>query len=391
MKRLLTLLILALLLSSLSLSAQDTSRQTEQKKRLEEEIEFINRQLKEILSKEKASTLELTLIRKKISNRMTIIEGIDKEIAEIGRNINDKNRSIQTLQREIDTLESYYARLVRNTYKNRDTKVWFMYLFASESIGQGYRRFSYLKNLAAVVNMQGVKIREKQAQLELEKRELENMKKEAETTRAEREKEYKELLREETMSRQVADNLAKSRKQQMRELEKKRQQVERLNREIESILSKTVKTQQKEKTPIDYTLSGMFEQNKGKLPWPVAKGVVVGKYGVHYHPVYKNLKLPENNGIDISTSKNAEVLCVFDGVVKQIIMMPGYNQCVLVQHGSYFTFYCKLKKVNVKNGDKVTTGEPIGILNEEGNTSELHFQIWKGTTKQNPTVWLRPR
>ena len=389
MKRL--LLIVSLLLFSLGASAQDVSRQSEQKKRLEEEIEFINRQLKEILSKEKASTLELTLIRKKISNRKTIIEGIDKEIAEIGRNINAKTRSIQTLQREIDTLESYYARLVRNTYKNRDTKVWFMYLFASESIGQGYRRFSYLKNLANIVNEQGIKIREKQAQLELEKKELENMKKEAEATRAEREKEYKELLREETMSRQVADNLSKSRKQQMRELEKKRQQVERLNREIESILSKTVKTQQKEKTPIDYTLSGMFEQNKGKLPWPVAKGVVVGKYGVHYHPVYKNLKLPENNGIDISTSKNAEVLCVFDGVVKQIIMMPGYNQCVLIQHGNYFTFYCKLKKVNIKNGDKVTTGEPIGILNEEGNTSELHFQIWKGTTKQNPAVWLRPR
>ena len=389
MKRL--LLILVLLLPFSSLSAQDTSRQSEQKKRLEEEIEFINKQLKEILSKEKASTLQLTLISRKISNRKAIIEGIDKEIAEISRNINAKNHSIRTLQREIDTLESYYARLVRNTYKNRDTKVWFMYLFASESLGQGYRRFSYLKNLADVVNAQGVKIKEKQAQLEREKKELENMKKKAEATRAEREQEYKELLREETISRQVADNLAKSRKQQMRELERKRRQVEKLNREIESILSKAVKTQQKEKTPIDYTLSGMFEQNKGKLPWPVAKGVVIGKYGVHYHPVYKNLKLPENNGIDISTSRNAEVLCVFDGVVKQIIMMPGYNQCVLIQHGTYFTFYCKLKKVNVKTGDKVATGEPIGILNEEGNTSELHFQIWKGTTKQNPAVWLRPR
>ncbi|NMB36655.1 MAG: peptidoglycan DD-metalloendopeptidase family protein [Bacteroidales bacterium] len=385
------LLFIIALFSCLGLSAQDTSRQAEQKKQLEEEIEFINKQLREILSKEKASTLELTLIRKKISNRKAIIESIDREIAETTRKINAKNRSIQTLQREIDTLESYYARLVRNTYKNRDTKVWFMYLFASESLGQGYRRFSYLKNLSNVVNAQGVKIREKQTKLELEKRELEEMKKQAEINRAEREKEYKELLNEETMSRQVANNLAKSRKQHTRDLEKKRRQVEQLNREIESILNKTIKTQKKEKTPIDYTLSGMFEQNKGKLPWPVAKGVVVGKYGVHYHPVYKNLKLPENNGIDISTSKNAEVFCVFDGVVKKIIVMPGYNQCVLVQHGNYFTFYCKLKKVNVRNGDKVSTGEPIGILNEEGNTSELHFQIWKGTTKQNPVLWLRKR
>ena len=157
MKRL--LLILVILLHFLSLSAQDTSRQSEQKKRLEEEIEFINTQLKEILSKEKASTLQLTLISRKISNRKAIIEGIDKEIAEISRNINAKNHSIRTLQREIDTLESYYARLVRNTYKNRDTKVWFMYLFASESLGQGYRRFSYLKNLADVVNAQELKLK----------------------------------------------------------------------------------------------------------------------------------------------------------------------------------------------------------------------------------------
>ena len=118
------------------------------------------------------------------------------------------------------------------------------------------------------------------------------------------------------------------------------------------------------------------------------QGVVTGKFGIHNHPVYKNLKLPENNGIDITTDKNASAYCVFDGVVKQILVMPGYNQCVLVQHGEYFTFYCKISGVSVKPGQKVKTGDRIGIIDADGASSTLHFQIWKGTTKQNPESWL---
>ena len=105
--------------------------------------------------------------------------------------------------------------------------------------------------------------------------------------------------------------------------------------------------------------------------------------------MYKNIKLPENNGITISTDKGAEVHCIFEGTVKQIVVMPGYGQCVLVQHGEYFTFYCNLRKITVKAGQKISTGQVLGYLESDGRNSSIHFQIWKGTQKQNPESWLR--
>ena len=139
----------------------------------------------------------------------------------------------------------------------------------------------------------------------------------------------------------------------------------------------------------DYKLSGEFASNKGRLPWPVDGGVVVEKFGQHNHPVFKNIKMPYNNGVNISAPAGSRVKAVFDGVVKQILVIPGYNQCVLVQHGSYFTFYCKLKEVSVKAGQNVRTGGVIGVADVEDGNSLLHFELWKGTEKQNPELWLR--
>ena len=136
-------------------------------------------------------------------------------------------------------------------------------------------------------------------------------------------------------------------------------------------------------------LSGSFSLNKGKLPYPVSSGVIVEQFGEHPHPTLKNVKLPFNNGINISTRPGSTVKVVFDGVVKQVIAVPGYNQCVLVQHGQYFTFYCKLAKVSVKVGDKLSTGATIGTLETGSSTATLHFELWNGTTKQNPEHWLK--
>ena len=112
-------------------------------------------------------------------------------------------------------------------------------------------------------------------------------------------------------------------------------------------------------------------------------------FGQHYHPVFTKVKLPFNNGINIALEKGTEVKAVFNGVVKQIVVMPGYGKCVLVQHGNYFSFYCRLGSVSVKAGDKVSTGEVIGRIDTIDNLNQLHFQIWQGTKPQNPESWLR--
>ena len=117
--------------------------------------------------------------------------------------------------------------------------------------------------------------------------------------------------------------------------------------------------------------------------------VVVDSFGEHYHPVYTNVKMPFNNGINIAVSKNTAAKAVFDDTVKNIMVMAGYNQCVLVQHGGYFTFYCKLASVNVKAGDKVKTGDVIGRVDTISGETQLHFELWEGRYPCDPEVWLK--
>ena len=387
MKKAILLILLAL--CAATAFGQDVSKQTERKRKIEEEIQFIDNQLKTISSKQKDTTEQLSLIRKRVLNRKSLIGDLDRRIAVINDEMTAKQREINRLQKELDTLEVYYDKLVYNTYKNRDTKIWFMYILSSRSIGQGYRRFAFLKNLAGEVSTQAGKMREKQAELTEEREKLAAIKAEAVSAKTERETEYRKLVAEEKKSQDDIKRLAKSEKQYRADLAAKKKEIEKLDREIRQTLKTTVAQQKKDNTKVDTALSGKFQQNKGKLPWPLKQGVVTEHFGVHNHPVYTNLKLPDNPGITFSTTKGADVFCVFDGEVRKILVMPGYNQCVLVQHGDYFTLYCKLSKVSVKSGQKVATGDKLGTLEVEGNSSSLHFQLWKGTDKQDPERWLK--
>ena len=167
----------------------------------------------------------------------------------------------------------------------------------------------------------------------------------------------------------------------------KKKEAEALEREIK----KAIANSKKSAVAVDYTLTGKFADNKGKLPWPVT-GSITSRFGKQYHPVFKSLQLPPNNGITIAVSPEAEVTAVFDGVVSQVSILPGYHQCILVQHGGYFTLYSKIKTAFVKQGDKVTTGQKLGTVDTIGGETTFHFEIWnEKTTPQNPEVWLRPR
>ena len=376
----------ALMIAALPAAAQDTSNKKAAIAKLKEEIQFIDKELKAASSKHKESYNHLLLLQKKSASRKKLVAESDRAIKDLKDSIYLKDRQIGALQAEVDTLEKYYSTLVYNTYKNRDNRVWFMYLLSSQNPGQGYRRYSYLKNLAATMNADAQEILAAKENLAVEKAALTGMYNQAADLKKEREKEYTTLLGEEKKTKAIVDNLARDKKKYKAELDKKRKEGDRLNKEVQKMVSKEIAKKDKN---IDYTVSGKFEQNKGKIPWPV-KGVVTEQFGVQKHPVYKNITLPESNGITITAQKGSEVKCVFEGVVKQILVMPGYSHCVLVQHGEYFTFYCKLAKTSVKSGQKVAAGATLGTLETtDDDNSQLHFQIWKGSTKQNPAVWLR--
>ena len=395
MKNLKLITILVLLLSmTVGVSAQNTKEYEQRRAKLEREIAIIDKQLAENSSKSSSLTADLFLIRKNVANRKELVAESDRRIKKLNDQIYLMQKQINRMQARIDTLSAHYSKLLLSAYKNRDARVWYMYMFASENLGQAFRRFGYFRNLSSQLNQDAQRIREEKARLEEEKAKLNVMKAEAQKIRNERAAELDRLAKEERKADSVVKQLKKDRKKYQNQLAAKRKEVNALNREIERLISEAVGGGKsttgkisKTKVPVDMKLDAEFSKNKGKLPWPV-DGPIVGRFGKHYHPVYKNLELPPNNGVDIAVSKGTKVQSVFDGVVKQVIAMPGYNQCVLVQHGNYFTFYCKLGSVSVKAGDKIKTGQVLGVIDTINGQTQLHFQVWQGTKPQNPESWL---
>ncbi len=392
------LLICSTLFCSTNAIAQTEGVSSRQKKvsQLEKDIEYLNAQIISTQKKHKNTLEELVFIQKKVANRKKILAEIDLQLKEQSLSIETKDRSIRKLENRLDTLEHYYKHLILNTYKHRDSRLWFMYILSSQSIEQGYRRWKYLKNYSNAINKQGEEIIQTRKDVIAQKSALIALRSETIKSQKERETEYNNLLREEAKAKSYAKTLTSNQSKYKRQMEQKRKEAQRLNQEIERMLAAAVKTKQakketKEQQEKKIQLSANFQNNKGKLPWPVKSGVVIEQFGQHNHPLFKGVKMPFNNGINISTAVNSKVYAVFNGVVKQVIAMPGYNQCVLVQHGDYFTFYCKLANVSVKAEQTISTGQEIGTLSATQNTSTLHFELWYKTTKQNPELWLQPR
>ncbi len=389
------LCVAVVLMAAGPVAAQNTKAQENRKAALEKEIAEIDRQLKATSSKTTSALSTLSLVRKKILNRKALVAESDQAIAALEAEIRVRKAEVARIQGRLDTLSFYYGRLVRNAYKNRDSRIWYMYILSSRDLGQAWRRYSYLRDLSASMNVQARKIKETRAELEAEMAQLEAKQAEAREARTLRQQEVNILQKEESESQALVNKLNKDKKRYQNELAAKRRQVEALNREIERIIRAAMESKgtrkggKKPSAPIDYKLGNEFSSNKGKLPWP-AEGPVIDHYGQHYHPVFKNVKLPFNNGMTIGLSKGTAVKAVFNGTVKQIVVMPGYNQCVLVQHGNYFSFYCKLGSVSVKPGEKVKTGQVLGTVDTIAGETALHFQIWEGRSPQNPELWLRP-
>lgn len=405
MRRFGSIVFLTLLLAlsgAQAASAQDTSAQKSRKARLEQEIAIIDGQLRENATRNSNALNTLALVQQKIELRRGLLNEGEQEIARLDGEMWRKQMRIDSLQVRLDTMTFYYNKLVKGAYKNRDARVWYMYILASENLAQGLRRYSFLKNLSKEMNSQGVKIKEAQAVLEGEKEQLAGLRAEAAALQQERMAEMERLRREEATAQQTIQVLKNEKNKYQSQLNSKRREVEALNKEIARIIAEAVSSNarsnkrnapassRKPAAPIDHALAAEFSSNKGKLPWP-AEGPVVERFGAQYHPVYTQLKLPDSEGISIALSNGAQVKCVFDGVVKSVIVQPGYNKCVLVQHGDYFTFYCKLGTVSVKAGDQVKTGQVLGSVEPIGGSTQLHFQLWSSKGPQNPIPWLRPQ
>ena len=408
MRRML-LIVLMLLCCLLPAGAQKKTsmKQLEsQRAQLEKDIALLNRKLQDNSKSSSEALSGLSLVRGKISAREQLIASCDETLGLLKDSIAVCQAELDRLQARHDTLSLYYGKLVRGAYKNRDSRMWYMYILSSDNLGQAFNRFGYLRSLAGQMSTQAVRIRETAEQLELERERLTVLKDEADAMRAQVVAERSQLQKEETEASRLVDKLNKDRKQYQQQLQEKNRQKEALNQKIAQLIREEQEAAAKKQssggkkasgssnsgktvsTEVDTKLSNEFAANKGRLPWPV-EGAIVERFGKHKHPVYQNIDLPQNNGVTLVVHRGAQAKAVFDGTVTQIVVLPGYNQCVLVSHGAYYTLYSKLRSVAVKAGDKVTTGQVVGTVDTIGGEDLFHFELWQGNAPQNPENWLR--
>jgi septal ring factor EnvC (AmiA/AmiB activator) len=378
--------------------AQSLSSSRDRKARLERDIKILEQQLSQTRAKEDNAAGQLDLLKAQTATRRELLQESELELRVLSDSVRTCRRRIEETQARIDTMSARYSTLVRNAYKNRDSRLWYMYILASDNVVQGLRRYGYLRRLSGELNYQGRAIKEERDTLEAVKMRLEELQASTRRLRDERAADLDKLKKEEDRSKALVAQLQTDRKKYMQQLSNKRKEVEALNKEIERLIAAEMdkggsKTKgktggKKTDTKIDAALSGKFSANQGKLPWP-AEGRVVSHFGRSTHPVYTKVEMPFNNGVGLAVDPDTPVKAVFDGVVKQIVVIPGYNQCILVQHGEYFTFYCKMGSVAVKTGDKVKTGQVIGHVATIAGETQLHFQLWQGKSPQDPEKWLK--
>jgi septal ring factor EnvC (AmiA/AmiB activator) len=208
--------------------------------------------------------------------------------------------------------------------------------------------------------------------------------------------ETEKLAQEKSKQNREVQDLKRRQQDLKSKLQQQRSVEQQLEREIQRIIEEEARKKRDAGepayalTPEQKLVGDSFAQNKLKLPWPVERGVITERFGIHRHPVLENVQV-RNNGINIATETNAGVRAVFNGEVSRVFGISGGNSAVIIRHGNYLTVYSNLKEVIVKKGDKVSVHQKIGTVYtdaDDGNKSILKFQIWRENQKLNPEEWI---
>jgi septal ring factor EnvC (AmiA/AmiB activator) len=351
--------------------------------------------LEETEKTKSAGLNKLLIIKKRIDLREQLINNIAEEIEYLEKNIQEKTNNIEKLENEIKTLKSEYAKMIYFAYKNRNNYDRLMFILSAEDFNQAYRRMKYFQQYSKYRKKQAQQIVISQKNLAYEIEQLKDKKNEKLDLLTKKEKEKTHLTAEKTKENRELIRLQK--KEQ--ELKRKIKQNERAMKELENAIAELVAREAasnktyKTLSASEEVISNQFKSNKGKLNWPIDKGLIIRDFGEHAHPIIKGVKI-NNDGIDIGASKDSKVKTVFEGEVKKVIAVPGANMAVIIRHGHYLTLYSNIVNVRVKVGDVVREGFTIGDVyynenNEEGST--MHFRVYEETQVLNPKIWLRNR
>lgn len=384
-----------------SLAGWSQSKTELQKKRdaLNKQIQVTTQLIKETEANKRNTQNQLNLTRSKIQLRKELIATISQELTQLDDDMAANRTRIAALEADLERLKEEYAEMIYRAYVNRNTYDKLLFIFSSDDFFQALKRTRYINQYseyrarqAELIKATTAELKEKQATLEAQKAEK--------IALLENEREAQSALSADLDQQKVIlDELQSETRALRKKLQQQEQERNRLNKEIQRIIAAEIAAAKKDNagtfalTPEAAALSANFEKNKGKLPWPVERGVITSSYGRHKHPVLPGIYI-ENNGIDITTSKGATARVIFEGTVTSVFTIPGAGKNIIVSHGAYRSVYTNLQEVFVTTGEKVSTKQALGVIqtDDDDGKTVAHLEIWKisgsGTTKQNPALWI---
>lgn len=392
------------LIYSFPLFGQERSTLEKQRKNLLNEINVTKQLLQETSASKKKSISQLTTLEKQIELRQEIIVNISKNLTALNASIKEIESVVNALEKDLEDLKTSYAKLLVHAYKNRSKMNELIFIFSSQSFNDAFNRMKYLQHYGDFRKTQAQLIENTRQTLSGKLSDLEKKKNEKQRLFENQKRQKEKLDTEKKEKDKLVDELLSQERQLKKDLKKKQDAADKLNKKIEEIIQREIELARKKAeaakkaqktgsdalrdTPESAKLSADFASNMGKLPWPVIKGIISSRFGKHTHPILKVETF--NNGIDIKTNKNAEVRSIFDGEVVSVVYNPGFQRAIIIRHGEYFTVYSNLKDVLMKTGDKVKAKQTIGAVytDEEENKTEVHLEVWKGTKKLNPALWI---
>ena len=392
--------------------SQNKDQLKKQKKAIENEISYTTSLLEKTKENKQASLQYISYLNKKISSQERLIQISNIELSLIKKQINKLENQILFTEQQIDkkgkeilALKNEYGKMLYSLQKNKNDRNSLMFIMSSETFNQAYKRVLYLREYSRMRKAQTLQIIKSQDSLSasserliLQKQLISEKKTESIDLISNKRNNLNKILESKQEKDSKVAKLQKSEKIFLRKIKDQQKQARVIEEKIKRIIEEEIRlAREKLKTennsisltPEAQLLSDQFSANKGNMPWPLEQGLIVSYFGKQKHHVFGNVET-FNNGINIATNENAIIRSVFNGKVSRIFFIKGEGKAVLINHGEYFTVYSGLKTVSVKLGDEVLTKEQIGTVltdNSEKKT-ELHFEIWQGYDKLNPSLWL---
>ncbi len=369
------------------------------RKKIKKDIERVNRLLFDTQKKGKNALEDLKDISQKIAVRTNYINSINKESSLLLKEITHNEKELEQLNKRLVTLKEDYAEMIFKSYKSKSKQSQLLFLMSSQSFQQAYKRLQYMKQYTKFRKKQGELIVEESLKINALKDSLVYKKQAKDTLLKTEELEKQKVEADKKDKEKLVKQINRRASKYKREIRAKQKEERRIANKIDAIIKAAIVKSNNNKsskgfalTPEAKALAKRFEQNKGKLPWPVSNGLVVRRFGTQKHPTISGITI-SSSGLHIATNKGTYAQSVFNGKVLAVQLLSGGKKAVLIQHGNYITTYNNLESLTVKKGDLVSTGQTLGKIftNKINGKTILIFVIHKETRRQNPSRWLLKR